>query len=115
VYKVFICDAAKKDLRKLGKAVAEEVLRHIKKKLETDPASYGDPLSGDLAGYYKLRVGDHRIVYKIVDDGTVWILVLAVGKRSEGDFSDIYSLLNREKVEKRLKDFLRELDTAEEP
>jgi mRNA-degrading endonuclease RelE of RelBE toxin-antitoxin system len=30
-----------------------------------EPAKYGKPLRGTLAGYWKLRVGDWRVVYAI--------------------------------------------------
>ena len=52
--------------------VAEDVTRLIRKRLgkaiqerlTTHPESYGKPLRGSLAGYWRLRVGDDRVVYK---------------------------------------------------
>lgn len=44
--------------RRLGQAVFE--------RLSTHPQDYGKPLRGTLAGYWTLRVGDYRIVYRIV-------------------------------------------------
>ena len=50
---------------------------HIKKAIETRllvaPHQYGEPLRKTLKGYWKLRVGDYRVVYKITGD-EVWIL-----------------------------------------
>lgn len=37
----------------------------IEARLTTHPEQYGKPLRGTLAGYWKLRVGDFRIVFKI--------------------------------------------------
>lgn len=54
-----------RDLRgRLGKAVQE--------RLSTHPESYGKPLRGSLAGYWALRVGDYRVVYRVVRR-EVWV------------------------------------------
>lgn len=39
-----------------------------------------EPLSGDLAGTFKLRVGDWRVIYTIESD---LIVVQAIGHRKE--------------------------------
>ncbi len=36
---------------------------------------YGVPLRGTLKGYWKLRVGDYRIVFKITGQ-EVWVLTI---------------------------------------
>jgi len=62
----------------------------IETRLATAPHQYGEPLRKTLHGYWKLRVGDYRVVYKIVGE-TVLILAIihrkkvyaAVGKRVE--------------------------------
>ncbi len=36
---------------------------------------YGEPLRKSLKGYWKLRVGDYRVIYKI-DGNEVWILAI---------------------------------------
>jgi len=41
--------------------------------LTTAPHLYGEPLRKTLRGYWKLRVGDYRVVFKIVGE-EVWIL-----------------------------------------
>ena len=38
----------------------------LKTRLITAPDQYGEPLRKTLKGYWKLRVGDYRIVYKVV-------------------------------------------------
>lgn len=37
----------------------------IDTRLAVAPTMYGKPLRGSLAGYWKLRVGDYRIIYRI--------------------------------------------------
>jgi mRNA interferase RelE/StbE len=45
----------------------------IERRLTTAPHLYGEPLRKTLRGYWKLRVGDYRVVFKIVAE-EVWIL-----------------------------------------
>ena len=42
-------------------------------RLTTAPHLYGEPLRKTLRGYWKLRVGDYRVIYKIVNE-EVWVL-----------------------------------------
>ena len=34
------------------------------------------PLTGKLKGYYRYRIGDYRVIYRIDDDGRLVIVVL---------------------------------------
>jgi mRNA interferase RelE/StbE len=88
-YRVEFADETKKEFRALGHVAAAEILDAVEKKLTVDPEGYGDPLRKDLSGYFKLAVGQWRVVYH-VDDDLVLVLVLAVGKRAEGDRENIY-------------------------
>ncbi len=45
----------------------ERVKKAIAKRLMTEPALYGKPLRATLKGYWKLRVGDYRVVYSVQD------------------------------------------------
>ena len=48
-------------------------LKHaIETRLMEAPHLYGQPLRKTLHGYWKLRVGDYRVVYRIVEQ-EVWI------------------------------------------
>jgi mRNA interferase RelE/StbE len=49
--------------------------RQTEARLGTSPERFGVPLSGSLRGYWKLRVGDYRIVFKVTG-GEVWILAV---------------------------------------
>jgi mRNA interferase RelE/StbE len=88
-YRVEFADETKKELRDLGHAAAVEILAAVEKKLTVDPEGYGDPLHKDLRGYFKLAAGQWRVVYQ-VDGERVLVLVLAVGKRAEGDRENVY-------------------------
>ncbi len=58
------------------------ILRDIRKKLSLEPKSYGKPLSGELKGYWRLRVKDYRVIYKIRED-IIEVLVIKVGLRRD--------------------------------
>ena len=45
----------------------------IEHRLATEPHQYGEPLRKTLRGYWKLRIGDYRVVFKIIGE-EVWIL-----------------------------------------
>ena len=77
-------DTALKQLKKLDKRVAKEVLDYLDKKIATleDPTSAGKGLGGTLATYWRYRVRDLRVIC-YVDKGAVTVLVLHVGHRSE--------------------------------
>jgi mRNA interferase RelE/StbE len=79
----FDADAAR-DLRRLGAVAARAILRYLRQRIATaeDPRRFGRPLTGDLKGLWRYRVGDYRIVAAIEDDRFV-VLVVAVGYRRE--------------------------------
>jgi len=45
--------------------IRERIRRAIESRLMTAPQEYGLPLRKSLKGYWKLRVGDYRVVFKI--------------------------------------------------
>lgn len=48
------------------------IFRAIEQRLTSEPAHYGEPLREALKRYWKLRVGDYRIIYRVVEQ-EVWI------------------------------------------
>ena len=57
--------AVKDDAATIAKAIRERIRSAIDTRLTSEPSLYGKPLRGTLAGYWKLRVGDWRVVYSI--------------------------------------------------
>jgi mRNA interferase RelE/StbE len=112
-YRIFFSEAAQKELRKLGASAAREILPQIDKKLTADPVGYGKALSGALSGYYRLRVGGYRVVYTIVGQ-RVCVVVLAVGKRNEGNVDNIYAWLTGGTLETRLAPVLRKIESEDQ-
>lgn len=77
-------DAAVKELRKLNKQTQRDILRYLRERISTDedPRRFGKPLSRDLAGLWRYRLRDYRIICNIEDNRLV-ILVLRVGHRKD--------------------------------
>lgn len=71
-----------KDLKKLGHTASKRIIKFLKEKIMPieDPRAVGKPLSGDLSGLWRYRVGDYRIIAQIEDNNFV-ILVVHVGHR----------------------------------
>ena len=61
------------DLADIPRNMQERIESAIRIRLSLSPQNYGKPLAANLAGYWKLRVGDYRVVYKIVKN-EVWVL-----------------------------------------
>jgi mRNA interferase RelE/StbE len=65
-------------------------------QLAENPEQQGKPFVGELAGYRSVRVAGqrYRIIYR-VERQTVIVLIVAVGRRKEGDQRDIYALARK--------------------
>jgi len=76
------------DLESVGPSAARRIMRAIDKKLTIEPLQFGAPLSANLAGFRKLRIGDNRVVYQVVEAKVV-VFVLAVGPRRDKEIYQI--------------------------
>ena len=59
-------DVKNVDLPLIDAQIQKRIKRAIETRLMTEPHQYGKPLQKTLKGYWKLRVGDYRIVFKII-------------------------------------------------
>jgi mRNA interferase RelE/StbE len=77
-------DAAAKELRKLDRQAQSDILRYFRERIATDedPRRVGKPLSGDLAGLWRYRVRDYRMICNIEDDKLI-VLVVRVAHRKD--------------------------------
>ena len=60
------------DLPLIDSKTKQRIRKAIEERLKTVPHDYGEPLRKTLKGYWKLRVGDYRIVFKVMES-EVWI------------------------------------------
>jgi mRNA interferase RelE/StbE len=82
---VFYHPYVKDDFRRLGRTEAKAIQRVIDERLARgEPDKAGKPLSGGLSGYWRLRTGQTRIVYR-VDGRRIEVLVIAVGQRRDDE------------------------------
>lgn len=77
---VYHPEVRQRDLPGLSANIQRRIARAIATRLVVAPERYGAPLRETLKGYWKLRVGDFRVVYKIVGN-EVWILGILHRKR----------------------------------
>jgi mRNA interferase RelE/StbE len=81
-----------KDFKKINKKDQSVILKTIYKKLRISPQEYGSPLRHELKGYWKLKISDYRVIYKLEKDA-IRILVFKVGMRRD---EEVYrEMLNR--------------------
>lgn len=74
---------ARKQLRKLPKAVGDRVLDGLEEVAASEnPRLKGRAMAGRYAGYWHYRVGDYRVIARIEDSRMV-IVVVALGHRRE--------------------------------
>lgn len=72
----------KEDFEKIDPENQRRILKQIVKKLGIDPEAYGKALSGELHGYWRLRAGDFRAIYRILKD-KIEVLVVKIGIRRD--------------------------------
>lgn len=73
------------DIPQLNQTLRNRIKKAIEQRLSISPHQYGEPLRKTLKGYWKLRVGDYRVVFKI-ENNEVWI----------------FAIINRKDVYKRI-------------
>jgi mRNA interferase RelE/StbE len=72
------------DLDALDGSIRRRVVKFLADRVAgpEDPRRFGHALTADLAGFWRYRVGDFRILAQI-DDAAGLVLVLRVGHRRE--------------------------------
>ena len=82
MYRVRFLRSAKRDLERLDKPVAARILQRIRWLAEHVEDARLQPLTGDLEGFFKLRVGSYRVIYEILWQERT-IVVHLVGHRRD--------------------------------
>lgn len=78
-----VSDRAVRALRKMDRQTARRIRDELAEIAELeDPRSRGKALAGNLAGLWRYRVGDYRVVCDIMD-GVMVVLVVDVAHRSK--------------------------------
>ncbi|MCL4265218.1 MAG: type II toxin-antitoxin system RelE/ParE family toxin [Anaerolineae bacterium] len=82
MFEIRLLDTAVQDLAKLDQAVARRIVSRLRWLGENMRQVRREPLTGNLTGFYKFRVGDYRIIYQILEAEQV-IMVHQIGHRRE--------------------------------
>jgi len=81
VYEIVIDDKVIKDLKKIDRLWQKKIVDKIKNTLATNPYT-GKKLVGNLSEFWRLRVGDYRVIYSI-DDKIVTVEIMKISHRKE--------------------------------
>ena len=83
-WKVEFDDRAAKELRKLDKQTQREILTYLRKRIATDqdPRRFGKSLSKNLAGLWRYRVNNYRIICNIEHDKLI-VLIVRIAHRKD--------------------------------
>jgi mRNA interferase RelE/StbE len=83
MYEFVLSTEAQKIYASADQALAKKIARCFE-QLEQSPRYHPNikPLKGDLAGYYRYRIGDYRVIYQ-VDDEANQVLVSTIVHRRE--------------------------------
>lgn len=82
MYRIRILDAATRELARLDKPVGRRIVKRINWLAANLDNLKLEALTGDLSGLYKLRIGDYRVLYEILDDEQT-IVIHQIGHRGE--------------------------------
>jgi mRNA interferase RelE/StbE len=66
----------KDDIERITPPMRSRIARAIESRLTQAPERFGVPLTGALRRFWKLRVGDYRVVFEIAGSDVVWILAI---------------------------------------
>ncbi len=73
---LYVDKVVKHDIPKISGIYKHRIKTAIETKLAQEPDLYGKPLRRSLKGYYKQRVGDYRVIFRI-ENNKVKIFVIA--------------------------------------
>ncbi len=77
---VIITEEAQDQAERLPKAIHSRVLRLVEQLEKWPEVSGAKPLSGNLAGWYRLRTGDYRVRFRVQGET---VIVDKIGHRRE--------------------------------
>ena len=81
-YRLAFRPEAEQDLHALDETVRERIFDKLKWLVNNFENLRPEPLTASLKGFYKLRVGDYRVIYRIDRENTL-LTVYFIGHRRE--------------------------------
>jgi mRNA interferase RelE/StbE len=77
----YLESVVQEDIPTLSEAARRRIRKAIESKLVSNPVEFGKPLRYSFKGARRLRVGDHRVIYRIEPPDVV--LVVKIGHRRD--------------------------------
>lgn len=84
MWQIEYAEKAARELLKIDRQAAKRIKKYLDERIATDedPRRFGEALAENLAGLWKYRIGDYRVIVEIQDERVV-VLVLRLGHRSK--------------------------------
>lgn len=84
MWKIKYSEKATRELLKIDRQAAKRIKKYLDERIATDedPRRFGESLTENLAGLWKYRIGDFRVIAEIQEDRIV-VLVVRIGHRSK--------------------------------
>ncbi len=82
MHKIEFNKSVEKDLKKIPTKDLKKIIEKIESLTENPFPDGFKALKGDLKGYYRIRQGNYRVVYK-VENKILTIFIVRVGNRKE--------------------------------
>lgn len=81
-YRIEYGEDARRNIKKFPKNIQERIIRAIEKRLTISPSEVGKPLIHEWKDHKRIRVGDYRVVYKIIEDKVI-VLIVEIDHRKD--------------------------------
>jgi mRNA interferase RelE/StbE len=82
MYEILVLEDAESDLENLDRLLARRIVRRVEWLAEHLDEINLAPLTGELSGLFKLRVGDYRVIYRVIKSENL-IVIHRIGHRRE--------------------------------
>ena len=82
MHRLRLLQAAIEDLERQDRSVGARIVKRLQWLAQNFDSIRPEPLSGNLTGFFKFRVGDYRIIYEILAEERE-IVVHAIGHRRD--------------------------------
>ena len=95
-YRIVLTAEAKQLLTGVQDRREQSILLKRLEQLAESPEQQGKALRGNLTGYRSIRaIGQrYRIIYQVLE-AQILIIVVAMGRRKDGDRQDVYELASK--------------------
>lgn len=82
MYKAIYLEEVAEDIKSIPKNIRKTIKQAIESRIMMDPYNYGKPLRYSWKGHKRLRVGDYRVIYRVLEEKKE-IIIVAIKHRKE--------------------------------